>query len=312
MRPTTLIVLGALAGAASTLPAQDAPAPQPESGRVFIRRTLPGNRVDGHVQVITTRRAILGISLDLGPRDDDSLGALIQSVTPNGPAARAGLRSGDVITTVNRAAIARSTPGLSRDVSASGLRLIELMSDFKPGDTLAIEFRRGAARRNASVIAGEEPAIEWRGPAGSFGYSIGEDNPAAVEAMRRAIEGEWRLDGSRQAFPADSSVRMRSPMRIPAPVYTLTTAFAGLELAPMNPALGKYFGTGEGVLVIDVPARSRLGLQPGDVVLSVDGRAPAGPAHLVRIFRSYDGGEPFTLRIVRMKKRETVTGQVAE
>ncbi|HMV32244.1 MAG TPA: PDZ domain-containing protein, partial [Gemmatimonadales bacterium] len=69
---------------------------------------------------------------------------------------------------------------------------------------------------------------------------------------------------------------------------------------------------GEGVLVINVPQGSRLGLKPGDVVLSVDGREPAGPSHLVRILRSYNGRESFTLQVVRQQKRKTITGQVAE
>ena len=94
------------------------------------------------------------------------------------------------------------------------------------------------------------------------------------------------------------------------------TAVSGVEgrLAheSVDASLGRYFGTTDGILVISVPESSRLGLKPGDVVLRVDGRALAGPAHLLRILRSYDPGESIRLVIMRMKKRVTIAGQAGE
>jgi S1-C subfamily serine protease len=85
-----------------------------------------------------------------------------------------------------------------------------------------------------------------------------------------------------------------------------------LELAPLNPDLGRYFGTGEGILVISAPQDSALGLKGGDVVLRVDGRAPSSPSHLLRILRSYEAGETFKLDIMRERKKETVTARIGE
>ena len=84
-----------------------------------------------------------------------------------------------------------------------------------------------------------------------------------------------------------------------------------LELAPINPDLGQYFGATDGVLVIS-SADSSLGLKGGDVVLSVDGRKPEGPGHLLRILRSYEPGESFKLDILRNRKRETVSARLGE
>ena len=44
------------------------------------------------------RRARLGIKVNLQARETDSIGAYVEAVTPSGPAAKAGIRSGDVIT----------------------------------------------------------------------------------------------------------------------------------------------------------------------------------------------------------------------
>jgi S1-C subfamily serine protease len=113
--------------------------------------------------------------------------------------------------------------------------------------------------------------------------------------------------------PVDSGRRYGVRMRefTPPPMmFMLGSPLADLELAPMNADLGRYFGTSEGVLVISLPPDSPLGLRGGDVVLSVGGRPLAGPAQLLRILRSYGPGEEIRLEILRMKKRETVTGQL--
>ncbi len=83
-----------------------------------------------------------------------------------------------------------------------------------------------------------------------------------------------------------------------------------LELAPLNADLGQYFGTTEGVLVIDVPKESTLGLKGGDVILSIDGRRVSSPSSLHKILRSYDAGDSFKFDIMRNKSRTTVTGKL--
>jgi S1-C subfamily serine protease len=83
-----------------------------------------------------------------------------------------------------------------------------------------------------------------------------------------------------------------------------------LELAPLNPDLGAYFGATEGILVIHAPTNPSLGLKGGDVVLSVDGRKPSNPSSLIRILRSYDEGDSFKLEVLRQKKRETITAKL--
>ena len=98
-------------------------------------------------------------------------------------------------------------------------------------------------------------------------------------------------------------------VRIPRMAMLFGGELSELELAPLNPDLGQYFGTNDGVLVISAPKSSPLGLKGGDVVLAVDGRKPSSPAGLLRILRSYDGNESFRIDVLRNRKRETVTAK---
>ena len=243
------------------------------------------------LQVVMNRRARLGMKINLRARQTDSLGAYVEGVTPNGPAAKAGILSGDIITKVDgKSVLAGGQAEGGAKESLPGLRLIELAARLEPNDTVPIEFRRGKGRKTVSVITADEPDVLFRGgePGGrSFAFRFRPDGP------------------TRAVIPLDDLEE-----RVNNSVFLAGSRLADLELAPLNPDLGRYFGATEGILVISIPKDSDLNLRGGDVVLAVDGRKPAGPSHLLRILRSYERGETFKLDILRNGKRETVSGQV--
>jgi S1-C subfamily serine protease len=89
--------------------------------------------------------------------------------------------------------------------------------------------------------------------------------------------------------------------------------FEGMELADVSPALGQYFGTTQGVLVVRVPHDGDfLKLQDGDVIQSIDGRVPENGSHATRILRSYQPGERIHLKIMRQKKSLELEGMLPE
>jgi S1-C subfamily serine protease len=248
---------------------------------------------DRIMQFVMNRRARLGLKVNLRARATDSVGAYVDAVTPNGPAAKAGIQSGDIITKVDgQSVLAGGVAEASRErESVPGLRLIELAARLEPNDTVAIEYRRGKERKTVSFVTADEPDILLRGEPGgrAFSFRFQPDGP------RRVITS---LDEELDLPPGGPPI-FGSPL-------------ADLELAPLNPDLGRYFGATEGILVINVPRDSELGLKGGDIVLTVDGRKPANPSHLLRIMRSYERGESFKLDILRNGKRETVTGRVGD
>ena len=249
---------------------------------------------DQVMQFVMNRRARLGLKVNLRARSTDSVGAYVDAVTPNGPAAKAGIQSGDLITSVDGKTVLAggSAEAGSQRQSLPGLRLIELAARLAPNDTIAVEFRRGKDRKTVSLVTADEPDILFRGAPGgrSFAFRMGPDGP-----RRMVMPLEDEVEGQFGGAP-----------------FFYGSALADLELAPLNPDLGRYFGTTDGVLVISVPKNSPLGLRGGDVVLSVDGRKPATPSQLLRILRSYERDESLKLEVLRNGKRESITGTLGK
>lgn len=296
MMNRSMLSFAALAVAALPLSAQERrPAPErTPRARVWVN----GDEVNP-MDMVANRRARLGVTLDLQAADHDSVGATISGVTPGGPAAKAGIRSGDIITRLNGQRLIKAERDRSEDNEASlaALRLVELVAKLEPGDTVAIEYRRGKETKTASIVTANERALTMRGP--------GEGNAffrmPQIEGNLRNLEGlgDLRVSRPRMGTPEPSEFS-----------FNFGGPFADLELAPINADLGAYFGTAEGVLVIDAPERNNFGLKGGDVILSVDGRKARGPSSLLRIMSSYETGDVMKLDILRNKGRQTISSKV--
>ena len=213
---------------------------------------------------------------------DDKVGARIEAVTPSGPAEKAGLKAGDIITRFNGTALGGTRGEDTNDeASGPGMKLIELARALEPGDTVQVEYRRGSDTRKAAIVAED---LGW---ASSQRMEMPEMGPM-VEGMIPKMQmgpGEFQFSFG---------------------------PWGGIELVKLNPDLGDYFGTREGVLVVRAPEDSTLGLKGGDVILSIGGRKPASPEQAMRILRSYDTGETVTLDVLRKQKRVSVTWKVPE
>jgi S1-C subfamily serine protease len=242
-------------------------------------------------------RPSLGVVVDMRAGASDSIGARIESVTPGGPADRAGVRSGDIITRIGGKALVQSTSvgaGLGAMQSQPGLRLIEFSARLAPNDTVALQLRRGRSVRNVRLVTEPQRTVTyWRQPI------AGSNEQMAVELQQRyeVLKSVEPMITQRDE-PLTGTFYDRWPL-------------AALQLAPLNAELGQYFGISDGILVISVPRSSGLRLRGGDVILRVDGRTPASPVHLLRILQSYDSAEQVRLDIVRNRKRETIEGTLS-
>lgn len=254
------IVLAAAALAAwpGGLAAQQRPPRPPREPRAFAY-SFDDNR--GRIGVIVRTDA---------NSETDKIGAKIEGVTPGGPADKAGLKVGDIITKFNGTALADARVE-EEDESGPGRKLIELARKLEPGDTVQVEYRRGGETRKATIVAQD------------LGVAFNFEMPHMPE---------FRMPGMERI------------------TVCMGELWCDLDLVTLNADLGEYFGTKEGVLVVKAPADSGLPLKSGDVILAIGGRKPSSPSHAMRILRSYDAGETVSIDIMRKQKRLTVTWKV--
>jgi len=270
---------------------------------------LRSNELAQRSMQVFVARPRLGVTVDINPRETDKYGAYVSAVTPGGPAAKAGIKSGDIITRLGGKSL--TTPDSIRrgvDQSVPGMRLIEMASRLEAGKAVQVEYRRGNETKKVSITPAEledenviyvegVPAIASTGSRGMTPYPGGR----ATATYPRSAIAEMPVEGRAFTFtgPGQSGN------------FAFTTAFDGplgdLELAPLNEKLGAYFGVTEGVLVIDVAEKDNLGLIPGDVITAIDGRKVTNPNQLMRVLRTYDKNEEFKIQVTRQKRQETVT-----
>jgi membrane-associated protease RseP (regulator of RpoE activity) len=309
----TWITALALAGGAAPLAAQDPQPGQPRTQVRIERDGSPMRSMSGDMDMMMTRRARLGIKVNLQARASDSIGAYVEGVTPGGPAAQAGLEAGDIITKLDGTSLVTNGKQGSADRSLPGMRLIELAARLTPNDTISVDYRRGKAARTATLVTQQDPdnVFVMTSPDGDreFTYSFRSEGPDGLEGpFMPGMDMQQQMEMLRG--PLGPGVRMPmdggdTPFRV-----FFSSELEALELVPLNPDLAPYFGATDGVLVINVPKGSTLGLKGGDVVLMIDGRKPANTAQMHRILRSYDAGNTVKFEILRNKKTTSVSGTI--
>ncbi len=224
------------------------------------------------------RRGVVGLQIDPASGSD---GARVLEVSPGGPASDGGVRPGDIIVAVNGASIS------GRDTAR---QVVQHMRDLPPN--APVEFRVMRAGKAQQLELTTRPAF-----AVAFGSSLAGDGGPTIAAFSAA-----------PAAPDAPGAAVAVPPFANLPYFqALTAETAGMELTALTPALGKYFGTDAGVLVIRAPTDDAFRLQDGDVILSIDGRKPLSGTHATRILSSYQPGERITLRIMRQRKPMSLT-----
>jgi membrane-associated protease RseP (regulator of RpoE activity) len=225
-----------------------------------------------------SRGPMLGVTIGTDDNDDPVEGVQLQGVSPGGAAEEAGLRSGDVITSINDEAL---TADNSHDANS---RLLDFMQGVEEGDVLSVEYLRDGKSASAEITPRPMGSNVFSFDFNADGFPVPPNVHVApnVQQFRNFI---WHSDGD---------------------------GFGAMELAQLSERLGSYFGTDEGLLVVSAPENEDLQLEDGDVILSIDGRRPTSIAHAMRILGSYESGEELEVEIMRDKRKRTISLEIPD
>lgn len=260
-----LMLFGALLAGPAAAGAQE-PLGQP------LRERAEGTRA----LLLASSRAQMGVVLGATEDVGGRTGVRVLQVLPDRPAARAGIRTGDILLSLN------GTP--LGDEPAR--RVTTLMGDVEAGDTVVVVLHRDGSDHTVRVATDRQRTASFPGGVRVVAPRVVRPGTGAGRVTVEGLGGLARLPGQLG--------RHR------------------LELVDMNPGLGRYFGVEDGVLVANIAAGSELGLQPGDVILSIGGRAVRDPAHARSILASYRSDEEAELEVMRDRRRITVRATMRE
>lgn len=217
-------------------------------------------------------------------------GALVQSVEDASAAAKAGIKSGDVIVEFDG----------ERVRSAAQLR--RLIQETPAGRKVGVAVSRDGQRMSFTV----EP--QSTGDAAAF---------SRLEVLPR-IEASVRPPRAPRAPRAPEPPRVfRAPtpdVRIPQMelfrdgfAYSFNGGRLGISTQTLSEQLAKHFGVERGVLVTDVradSAASKAGLRAGDIVTKVGSTAIDDTGDLMRAIGEAKG--EVTIEVVRDRKPQTL------
>ena len=282
-----------------------------------------GDRIERCVCVVApefpARRPLLGVSIQPQQTErDDTQGARVYGVIPDGPAAEAGLQEGDILVRVGNQSLleplsSEDEEELDRDGSLPVQRLLAVVAEAEPGESLELEFIRDGAPRMAVVVL-ERTGPYFRGGPGHFDFSALGAGPLSDVAREYARDVQVRVmpDFRREVLNSGSC-----PAGAPADgewrgmLDFGRSCVAGLELVELNEGLAEYFEAEEGdVLVYEAEPDNSLTVLTGDVILAVDGREVRSVEHARRVIGSYEAEEVLNLRVLRRGQQTELRGRL--
>lgn len=200
-------------------------------------------------------------------------GVEVKSVSPDGPAAKAGIKEGDVVLEYN---------GQRIEGREQLTRMVRETPSGRPVKLLV--WRNGAAQTVAATL-GTRP----RG------------------ALITGRDGrEWSFEMPEIPIPPMPPMAMPD---MPRSMMSWRSTMLGIESESLTSQLAEYFGVKEGVLVRSVTSNSpadKAGIRAGDVIVKLDGTTVTSPREMSSVIRSLRGTKRM-VPVVLMRERKEMT-----
>jgi serine protease Do len=294
MKTWTMVALVAVLVA---LGGPGSPFPPAVSGQTRARASTPRA-----LDVFAGRGSRIGVSVrDIEDSDPKaarpaSSGVLVDEVTEDSPAEKAGIRRGDVVVEFDGERV------------RSARQFTRLVQETPDGRKVQAAVLRDGQKVNVT--------IEPRESGGFDVFVNGEDMRAFRDLGRNFSD----------IFPALPPVPPAPPAGPSAPAPPAPPAFPdfesyiwrssgtlGITVDGLTDQLAQYFGTKDGVLVTSVSdgsSAAKAGLKAGDVVTSINGSDVTSPSDLRRRTQRLQNGDDFTVGVMRDRKPLTLKGKV--
>jgi serine protease Do len=206
-------------------------------------------------------------------------GVVVESVREGSPAARAGMKTGDIIVEFDGEHV-RSLRQLAR-----------LIQETPANRTVRSVVVRDGSRMTLEISPEASSRLQFNG---------------TVPDIRPQIERGLRALPRGFAFDLDAP-RGRPPVA--------RTGRLGVSISPLTDQLATFFGVKSGVLISGVQSDSpaaRAGLKAGDVIIAINGRNVDDPLDVTEQVRSAGPGSSLDIRISRDKKEMTIKVTLAD
>jgi serine protease Do len=211
-------------------------------------------------------------------------GVEVKSVDESSPAAKAGLKEGDVVLEYNGQRIEGTE------------QFVRLVRETPVDRQVHLSIWRNGAAESLTAGIGRRPAERF-----AIHSDDGDDLTVEVPAMPPM-----------PPMPPMPSMPATPPMPEIAPLpdwpHVLNSGrsgMLGIESETLNSQLAEFFGVKEGVLVRSVTKNSaaeKAGMRAGDVIVKVDGEAVTSPREISSVLRSARAKKTFPVVVVREKK----------
>lgn len=229
----------------------------------------------------------LGLSLREDTKSNEG-GALVEHVVTDSPAAKAGVKDGDVIV------------GFGGDVIRGPARVTEKIRAAKPGEKVIVDLRRDSKVQKVTIELGERPVMAWRVRSGDMAPLSQEQQKALEKSLKSLDETLPGLD------KRVGKMKFYAPGGHGLMVFGRRKPLLGIEMIETTPELREAMGGSKdaGVLVGKVltgTAAEKAGLKVGDLITAVEGAKVSDVGELSEAIEKNEG-KTVDLDVVRDKR----------